>query len=164
MPTSTIALRLLLAAVLDSTVTSGPPIWAWRDSSVWMLEIRLENVQSPTSAASAARPRNCMLVKPVSKRTSASAPSPASRVMNMSSKMWRAAMMPHSLVSNALCAQSNWRSLRHSSCGKNSWICAWRISSIIPSVAMLRMPGALPKRAMRASAVEAEYSPRAIAP
>ncbi|MNN89019.1 hypothetical protein D3C81_2067790 [compost metagenome] len=64
-----------------------------------MLEIRLEKVQSPASAASAARPRNCMLVKPVSKaKVSINATPTALRVVIMSSNMWRAAMIAHSLV------------------------------------------------------------------
>jgi hypothetical protein len=83
-----------------STLSAGPPIWAWRDSSVWMLEMRLAKVWSPASAASAARPRNCMLVKPVSKlKVSMMETLMASRVIMMSSKKWRAAIIAHSLVS-----------------------------------------------------------------
>ncbi len=99
--------------------SAGPPICACRDSSVWMLEIRLENVKSPASAASAASPRNCMLVKPVSNAKVNMMPTLiASRVIMMSSKKWRDAIAAHSLVSNALCAQSNCRSFEQCSCGK----------------------------------------------
>ena len=99
MATSTSFCASALRPLEISTWSAGPPIWAWRDSSVWMDEIRLAKVKSPASAASAARPRNCMLVKPVSKaNVSITAISVALRAMNRSSKVWRAAIAAHSLV------------------------------------------------------------------
>ncbi|MNY50556.1 hypothetical protein D3C86_1860670 [compost metagenome] len=99
MPISTIFCASSFLPLATSTETSGAPICACRDSSVWMLEIRLEKVQSPASAASAANPRNCMLVKPVSKaKVSISAVPTALRVVIMPSNMCRAAMTAHSLV------------------------------------------------------------------
>jgi len=50
------------------TSNVGKPCCAWRASSVWMLESRLEKPISPDSIASAASATNCMFVKPCSKR------------------------------------------------------------------------------------------------
>ncbi len=107
---------------------------------------------------------NCRLVKPVSKEKLAQiAVAMASRVMSMSSKKCRAPRVTQLFVNIASCAQSNWRSLFTYSCGKNSCICAWRISSSIPKTAMLRIPGAFDHRAKRASWNAAPYSTTATA-
>jgi hypothetical protein len=105
-----------------------------------------------------------MLVKPVSKlKVSMMDTLIASRVIMMSSKKWRAAIIAQSLESYALKAQSIWRSLAMCSCGKYNCIWPCRTSSRQPNVDILRMPGAFEKRIMRASALAAAYSPRAIA-
>lgn len=77
----------------------GSPCWACRASSVWIEEISELNSMSPTPIASAAIPRNCRLVNPVSKqKVSWMAVDTASLPPNMSSNSEREAMMPHSLV------------------------------------------------------------------
>ena len=70
-----------------STFRVGSPCWAWRASSVWIDEISAPKSRSPTFIVSAAIPRNCRLVKPVSKvNVSWIAVETASFAVNMSSK------------------------------------------------------------------------------
>ncbi len=77
----------------------GSPCWACRASSVWIEEISDPKSMSPIFIASAAMPRNCRFVKPVSNvKVSWIAIETASFAVNMSSKRCRDAMIPHSLV------------------------------------------------------------------
>ena len=97
----------------------GSPCCACRASSVWIEEMSAPKSRSPTFIASAAMPRNCRLVKPVSNvKVSWIAVDTASLAVNMSSNRCRAAMMPHSLVWYALCAQSSRGSLPSAWYGK----------------------------------------------
>ena len=90
-----------------STLMVGSPCWACRASSVWMDEISAPNSRSPTSIASAAMPRNCRLVNPVSRvKVSWIATDSASLATNMSSNRWRRARTIQLLVWNAFSAQS----------------------------------------------------------
>jgi len=65
----------------------GSPCWACRASSVWIDEISELKSMSPIFMASAAMPRNCRFVKPVSKvNVNWIAIDTASLAVNMSSK------------------------------------------------------------------------------
>jgi hypothetical protein len=104
------------------------------------------------------------LVKPVSNTNGRPiATSTALLTFMKPSKTLRAAMSTQLLVWYALCAQSNWMSFGTNSWQKNRLICAWRISSNEPKIAMFRQPPVRPKRAIFSSESTATYSMRLVA-
>ena len=127
-----------------------------------MLRSAFSKRWSWTPSAIADIAMNCRFVNPVSNtKLSCTATSMASAARIMSSKRCRAAIITHSVVWYARWVQSKLPSRGRRSWPSSNGICACRISSSAPSVAMVRHALSRPKRAIRSSPTAAAYSDNA---